>query len=209
MGPSLLRLTRFDAAGAGFDAALRDRLAPAIGQAPGLHAVIGGRMGPGQDGPRLVATVWTSREAMEAAMAAGSTIADADPDLLPGSASGPAEVLPIALQLDAAVDARIAIIRVVRGVTRPGQLDGYLDDARAGVLADRSTGGGPLAFYLATDPPDRFVTLSLWGGWSHVEAATGADHEHVERTRHADRLASWTAEHFEVVPGLAVVRPEG
>ncbi len=69
--PSILRLTRFDAAGAGFDTALRDRLAPVIGDVPGLHAVIGGRMGPGQDGPRLVATVWTSREAMEAAIGAG------------------------------------------------------------------------------------------------------------------------------------------
>ena len=118
-------------------------------------------------------------------------------------------MLPIALELDAAVDARIAIIRLVRGVTRPGELDAYLDDAREGVLSDRSTGGGPLAFYLAIDPPDRFVTLSLWGGWSHVEAATGADHEHVERTRHEERLVSWTAEHYEVVPGLGVIRPEG
>ena len=208
MRPSILRMTRFDAAGAGFDTALRDRLAPVIGDVPGLHAVIGGRMGPGQDGPRLVATVWTSREAMEAAIGAGSAIPDSDPAVLPGS-SGPTDVLPIALQLDAAVDARIALIRVVRGVTRPGELDAYLDDARSGVTADRSSGGGPLAFYLATDPPDRFVTLSLWGGWSHVEAATGADVRHVERTRHEERLASWTTEHYEVVPGLAVVRPEG
>ena len=68
---------------------------------------------------------------------------------------------------------------------------------------------GPLALYLAIDPPDRFVTLSLWGGWSHVEAATGADLEHVERTRHEERLATWTAEHYEVVPGLAVVISPG
>ena len=105
--------------------------------------------------------------------------------------------------------ARIAIIRVVRGVTRPGELEAYLDDARAGVLGDRSTGGGPLALYLAIDPPDRFLTLSLWGSWSHVEAATGADHEHVERTRHEERLVTWSAEHYEVVPGLAMVRGEG
>ena len=130
--PSILRLTRFDAAGAGFDTALRDRLAPVIGDVPGLHAVIGGRMGPGQDGPRLVATVWTSREAMEAAIGAGSMIPASDPAVVPGSSGGPTDVLPIALQLDAAVDARIALIRVVRGVTRPGELDAYLDDARVG-----------------------------------------------------------------------------
>ena len=88
-----------------------------------------------------------------------------------------------------------------RGSPAPGQLDGYLDEARAGTLADRAIGEGPLALYLAVDPPDRFVTLSLWGGWSHVEAATGADHEHVDRTRHAERLVTWTAEHYEVIPG--------
>ena len=98
-------------------------------------------------------------------------------------------------------------MRVVSGITRAGQLDGYLDEARAGTLADRAIGEGPLALYLAVDPPDRFVTLSLWGGWSHVEAATGADHEHVDRTRHAERLVTWTAEHYEVIPGLAVVDP--
>ena len=122
-------------------------------------------------------------------------------------ADGLVERLPVAVTLEPAEASRISILRVVSGITRAGQLDGYLDEARAGTLADRAIGEGPLALYLAVDPPDRFVTLSLWGGWSHVEAATGADHEHVDRTRHAERLATWTAEHYEVIPGLALVDP--
>ncbi len=209
MSQSVLRLVRFDAAGAGFDAALRDALAPELAAVPGLRAAIGGRMGPGQEGARLVATAWSSEATMQAAVDAGSAITLKDPGVLPGSPGGPPEVLPVAVEVEPEDGARIAIIRVVRGVTRPGELGAYLDDARAGVLGDRSTGGGPLALYLAIDPPDRFLTLSLWGSWSHVEAATGADHEHVERTRHEERLVTWSAEHYEVVPGLAMVRGEG
>lgn len=209
MSPSVLRLVRFDAAGAGFDAALRDALSPELDVVPGLRAAIGGRMGPGQEGARLVATVWSSEAAVQAAVDARSAIVLLDPGILPGTPGGPPEVLPVALEVEPEDGARIVIIRVVRGVTRSGELAAYLDDARAGVLNDRSTGGGPLALYLAIDPPDRFLTLSLWGSWSHVEAATGADHEHVERTRHQERLATWTAEHYEVVPGIAMVRGGG
>jgi heme-degrading monooxygenase HmoA len=92
---------------------------------------------------------------------------------------------------------------------RPGgAADAYVDAAREGTLADRAAGTGPLALWLAVDRPDRFVTLSLWGDWAHVEAATGADVHRVDRTRHAERLAGWNAEHFEVIPGLAVIRSD-
>ena len=202
---SVLLLVRFRAVGAGFDAALRDALSPGIGLAPGLRAVFAGRMGPGDDGERLLASVWADNDAAQAAI-------DADRAPVPlggihGTRDGLVERLPVAVTLEPADASRISILRVVSGVTRAGQLDGYLDEARAGTLADRAVGEGPLALYLAVDPPDRFVTLSLWGGWSHVEAATGADHEHVDRTRHAERLATWTAEHYEVIPGLAVIEP--
>jgi hypothetical protein len=203
---SILLLVRFRAVGAGFDAALRDALQPGTCLAPGLRAVFAGRMGPGDEGERLLASVWADDDAAQAAV-------DADRAPVPlvgalhGTPDGLVERLPVAVTLEPAEASRISIMRVVSGITRAGQLDGYLDEARAGTLADRAIGEGPLALYLAVDPPARFVTLSLWGGWSHVEAATGADHEHVDRTRHAERLATWTAEHYEVIPGLAVVDP--
>jgi hypothetical protein len=37
-----------------------------------------------------------------------------------------------------------------------------------------------------------------------VEAATGADAGAVDRTRHPELLETWTARHYEVVPGVAV-----
>jgi len=203
---SVLLLVRFHAVGAGFDAALRHALRPGIGVAPGLCAVFAGRMGPGDEGERLLASVWADDDAAEAAI-------DADRAPIPlvgalhGTPDGLVERLPVAVTLEPAEASRISIMRVVSGITRAGQLDGYLDEARAGTLADRAIGEGPLALYVAVDPPDRFVTLSLWGGWSHVEAATGADHEHVDRTRHAERLATWAVDHYEVIPGLAVVDP--
>jgi hypothetical protein len=209
VSPSILRLGRFEAVGVGFDAALRDALVPAVDGVPGLRALFGGRLGPGHGGARVVATVWSSGDDLEAAERAGSAVVHVGTDLVPGSPAGVPETFPVVLEVEAARDAPITIVRVVRGRTRPGELEGYLDDARAGVLGDHATGGGPLALYLTADAPDRFLTLSLWGAWSHVEAATGADHRHVDRTRHAERLASWTTEHYEVVPGLAVIRPGG
>ncbi len=201
----VLRLVRFRAVTAGFDAALRDALAPGIGLAPGLRAVFAGRMGPGGDGERLLASVWAGGDAVRAAIDADRAPIAADVAALHGTQDGLAEGLSVAVVLKPVEPSRISIMRVVSGITRAGQLDDYVEDARAGTLADRALGEGPLALYLAIDPPDRFVTLSLWGGWSHVEAATGADHEHVDRTRHAERLATWTAEHYEVIPGLAMV----
>ena len=202
---SVLLLVRFRAVGAGFDAALRDALPRGTGLDPGLRAVFAGRMGPGDDGERVLASVWADDDAAQAAIDADR--APVPLDGIHGTRDGLVERLPVAVTLEPAEASRISILRVVSGITRAGQLDGYLDEARAGTLADRAVGEGPLALYLAVDPPDRFVTLSLWGGWSHVEAATGADHEHVDRTRHTERLATWTAEHYEVIPGLALVDP--
>jgi len=203
----VLHLVRFRAVGAGFDAALRDALGAGFDPAPGLRAVFAGRIGPGDDGERLLASVWDDDEALQAAVDADRAPIATGAAALHGTQDGPAEHVSVAVVLEPVEAARISIMRVVTGITRQGQLDDYLEDARTGMRADRAVGEGPLALYLGVDPPDRFVTLSLWGGWSHVETATGADHEHVDRTRHAERLATWSVEHYELIPGLAVVDP--
>lgn len=202
----VLRLVRFRSVGAGFDAALRASLRSALDDVTGLRTIVAGRIGPGEDGERILVSAWDSEDALRDAIADGSAPVPVPRDLVDDGAIEPVETLPIAIELDLQQEVPIAIIRVVTGITRRGQLDAYVADAREGTLHDRAAGEGPLALYLAIAPPDRFVTISLWGGWSHVEAATGADHEHVDRTRHAERLATWTAEHYEVIPGLALVR---
>jgi hypothetical protein len=201
----VLRLVTFDAATAGFDAGLRETLAGEPDATPGLRVLVAGRIGPGEDGERVLATVWHDAEALDAAVAAGAAAAIAAPAALHGTAAGDAITLPVEVELPPLEGVTFSIARVVRGTTRPGELEAYAAQARGGSRADRAVGEGPLALYLALDPPDRFVTLSLWGGWSHVETATGADHEHVERTRHEEMLVSWRAEHYEVVPGLALL----
>ena len=203
---SVLRVVRFNAVSVGFDAALRDALAPALAGVPGLRAAVAGRIGPGEDGERLLVSVWDDDDALRAAVRAGSPIVVAHPGWLHGTPAGPADVLSVAVELDPAMDATISIVRVLSGTTKPDELGPYTADAREGTLGDRAAGDGPLALYLGAEAPDRFVTVSLWGRWSHVETATGADQAHVDRTRHAERLVSWTAEHYEVIPGLALVR---
>lgn len=203
----VLRLVRFGPVTPGFDAGLREALETALDDVPGLRTVSVGRVGPGEDGERVLATVWDDEAALAAAIAAGAPVAVEAPASVHDTAAGPALSWPVEVELEPIEGVATSILRVLSGTTHPGQLEAYARQAREGARGDRAAGEGPLAMYLAVDPPDRFVTLSLWGGWSHVETATGADHEHVDRTRHADRLRNWTAQHYEVVPGLALLRP--
>ena len=63
-----LRLFTFRPARAGFDALLRDTLLPDLLAFPALQDLHVGRQGPDDLGPRLVASVWSSRDAMTGAV---------------------------------------------------------------------------------------------------------------------------------------------
>src|SRR4051794_8129663 len=65
VGP-VLRLFRFRSAMPGFDATIRDVLIPDVVRIPGNLAAYAGRIGPDDDGTRLIATVWASHDAMVA-----------------------------------------------------------------------------------------------------------------------------------------------
>ena len=101
---------------------------------------------------------------------------------------------------------RPGIVRLFEGQVRPGELDAYVDDARAGTLLDAAAGSGPMALYLARRTADAFVTLSVWPDWSTLQDATGGDVERPIATRHAHRLVAWHAEHYESIPGLTPAR---
>lgn len=74
-----------------------------------------------------------------------------------------------------------------------------LSSASFNTLADIANGGGPLSLYLGSNADDTFVTVSIWDGWSAVEAATGGDVARPMATRHPERLVEWEATHFEII----------
>ncbi len=201
MGP-VIRLFRFRSAVPGFDAQIRDVLVPDVVRLPGNLAAYAGRIGPDDDGTRLIATVWASREAMVAAVGESFDAPVFHPELLSGSADRQLDILPIACSLEPDRYADVGILRLVTGHTRPGGQGAYVEAVHDGAAADRAAGVGPVALYLGIEPPDRFATLSLWDSWSHLEQATGADTRTVGRTRHEELLDRWGAEHFEAIPGI-------
>jgi hypothetical protein len=95
------------------------------------------------------------------------------------------------------------LLRLFRGTVRSGELEAYVAEARAGTLADAAAGRGPSALYLAADPPDRFVTVSLWPDWTAIERATGGDIQQPIATRDSARLVEMDVVHYEVVADLA------
>jgi len=187
----------------GFDVAIRDVLMTDVRRLPGNLAAYAGRVGPDEAGERLVATVWESRDAMVAGVGENLDKPVFHPELLAGSQDRRLDILPItfALEPDRVVDA--GIIRLVTGLTRPGDQEAYVAAVEAGTAADRAAGSGPVALYLGVLAPDAFTTLSLWAAWGDLEAATGADIRSTGRTRHEELLERWSASHYEAVPGIS------
>lgn len=205
---SVLRIVRFTPHSVGVDTRLRDALVPDLLCRPGIRGVFAGRMGPDDDGPRLLATLWATLDAIAPGTPGGQGSTAADPEQLADVTDREVDTLELAIAMAPLRPADIGILRLVRGEARAGALDEYVRQALDGTIADRERGVGPQALYLATDGSSRFATLSLWDEWSHVEAATGSDVTDADRTRHAELLAQWTAEHYEVVPGIAIVASE-
>jgi len=92
-----------------------------------------------------------------------------------------------------------AVLRLVEGTVRPGELGAYIEEARIGTIADRDAGRGPLALYLSCSAHDSFMTLSIWPDWATLQDATGGNLDRPIATRHAERLVDWTASHYEVM----------
>lgn len=91
------------------------------------------------------------------------------------------------------------ILRVFRGVVRPGELDAYVDEVRDGVELDRRNGIGPVALYLGATDDGPFITASAWREWDDIAHATGGDIREPNKTRHPERLELWSIEHYEIV----------
>jgi hypothetical protein len=208
----VLRLFRFRPVRKGFDGVLRDALIPDLFAFPDLVDVYVGRHGPDEMGERLVASVWESRAAMMTAVGDDFDQPVFHPEYLDETTDRGLEVHPLAETFrfeDALIGPRPAtgILRLAHGQVRPGELERYRDDVRLGTIADAEAGHGPLALYLAIEPPDRFVTLSVWSSWSALEVATGGNVNRPIATRHAERIHVWEAVHYELLPNMTHPAP--
>jgi hypothetical protein len=109
-------------------------------------------------------------------------------------------VLPLAVSVAAPQPAFPLVLRVYQGQVRHGELDVYAAEAELGTLEDIAAGHGPLGLFLAIDPPDRFVTASVWTGWDAIEAATGGNIRQPIATKNTHRLVRGNALHYELLP---------
>lgn len=200
--PGVTRLFEFRPVRVAFDQLLREEIVPALLELPGLRDLYVGRQGPSELGPRLVASVWDSRDAMASAVGESFESPVFLPEYLPETQDRELEFLPLAFGYRFARPERPGVLRFVEGEVAAGGLEGYIEQARAGTLADADGGRGPLALYLARRSTERFVTLSVWTDWATLQAATGGDVDRPIATRHARMLTAWQAEHLEVIPEL-------
>lgn len=194
-----IHVVRFRCAQVGLDAALRTELIPALHDREGFLGVVAGRQGPDELGLRLVASIWSSADALAAD--------DAPDGALPGLSNPQAaedvetENLSIRFLFASERHDPVGIVRALRGRIRPGEMADYVAEARTGTLADVATGGGPLSLYLATRDPtsDEFLTVSTWTDWSAIEKATGGDIHRPLATRHPERIVDFDVEFYEAI----------
>lgn len=205
MAEPYLRVCRFrpGSSEGALDADLRARCLALVGSSTGLLALHAGRRNADAGSERILVSVWTDRTALVRSLGAGHANGPAPIETPDDAHDVAVQSLPLALHLRFERPEAPRILRVFRGEVRPGQLEAYVDAARAGTYADASAEHGPHALYLAIDRPSHFLTVSLWSDWSRIEAATGGDIHQPIATRHAERLAGGSASHFELLPDQA------
>jgi len=177
------------------DAALRERVLPALLETPGCLDAWIGRHGAG-DRERLIAATWDrpAPEAIEQTVLAGTELDGGSPVITSKSVGS------------VAVWARFSrpepgrLVRVFHGTAKPDKLEAYVADARRGMEADATVNSGLSAFVLARGGPDAFTTLSVWTDWASIEQATGGNVRRPATTRHADHLADYRITHYELLP---------
>lgn len=194
-----LRVVSFEPRGAEspIDAVLREAIVPRLLDRDEVVDAWIGRHGSKADRSRVLASTWSE----EPGAAPADVAALEDQDLGDGASS-----VRSVEQLMLAVHARFErpeparILRVFRGHVRSGELEAYVEEARSGMLADAAVNDGLIAFALGLEPPDDFVTVSAWTGWSAIEAATGGNTRQPFVTRNSARLSGFTVGHYEILP---------
>ncbi len=200
---TVLRLFRFRPAHGEFDRTLRTEMLPDLRKLPGLVDVHVGRHGSSELGDRIVASVWRDRDAMVRAMGESLSTSTFHPEHMSETTDQVLEVHELAFGIRFAPPSAATILRVFRGSVRPGELEPYIEESRAGTIADTEAGRGPNAIYLAPVEADRFVTVSLWRSWDAIETATGGDVHRPIVTKDPRRIIGMDVIHYEVIPEIA------
>lgn len=197
---SFLRVVTFQPgeATSASDADLRDKCVATLAGLEGIVDVWAGRRGSGEDQSRVLVSTWlVDPEAGPAGapdVAALRSLGDKVSTIHDVEQFG----LSVHARFDRADPPRI--LRLFRGWVREGELDAYVEVARAGMLADSIDNAGLIAFALARQPPDAFTTVSVWTDWSAIEAATGGNVRQPFSTRNSERLSDFKVTHYEVLP---------
>ena len=142
----VIRLFRFRPARVEFDRVLRTIMVPDLRRIDGLIDVHVGRHGPEQPeqlGDRVVATIWTDRTAMNAGMGPSLAESTFHPDRLSDTTDQQLEAHELDLLLRFPEAPPSTLLRLFRGQVKPGELAAYIDEARAGTLADVKAERGP------------------------------------------------------------------
>jgi len=150
----IIRLFHFRPIRPAFDRILRGVLIADLQTKPGLIDVVVGRHGPDELGARIVASVWSSRQAMITAV--GETLdppTPFHPELLVDTTDRELEIVSLEIAARAPVAAAPTILRLSRGRVVPGALAAYVDAAREGT--DRDIRDGPVRFISAPPAPRR------------------------------------------------------
>jgi hypothetical protein len=195
----VLRIFRFRVAQVQFDVDLRRSLLPDLLEMPGIEDVYGGRRDRPNPDERVLASVWTDRAAMVDAVGESSESLVFHPEILDLSTDRDLRICRLEFGDRSDQAGSPAVLRLVEGTVRAGELAAYVAEAQAGTVTDRAAGRGPLALYLGCSGDDSFITLSVWLDWSTLQEATGGDVDRPIATRHADRLVAWTASHYEAM----------
>ncbi len=181
------------------DQLLRDAVLPGLQAQAGLRHAYAGRTAAGDAGHRLVASIWEFRDD-EGVVPPPDLATLFGFEQIAEVADVTLEVIPLAVALPFVLPEEPRILRVFRGQTRPGELDAYVQAARAGSYEKVMAKHGPAPLFLGAQPPDRFVTVWVWTAWDNIEAATGGNVREPISTRHAQLLVSGDAVHYEIVP---------
>jgi heme-degrading monooxygenase HmoA len=199
---SILRLQqfRFGEYSAEIDALLRDEMLPAVLGHDGLLDLFVARQDRAGGDSRVIVSVWESLDAMDAILGQ-DPLARLKVRRPGGIENLRVEILPLAIELHLDRAEWPSILRVYHGLARPGELDAYVGEVRSGAIADAAVNAGLTGLYLATDPPDRFVTVSAWSGWAAIEQATGSNIARPNATRRTPHLLAGDATHYEILPG--------
>lgn len=201
----VLRVVVFRSEGqaAPVDNLLRDAIVPRLLEVDGVVDAWIGRQGAPDDRFRVLVSTWQAEPDPE----------PADLAVIRGATGAVSPVVVTVDQLELAVHARFErseparVLRIFRGIVRPGELGPYVDEARAGMTADSEVNDGLIAFDLGARPPDEFVTASAWTGWAAIEGATGGNTRQPFATRNRARLASFAIDHYEALPETPSRRP--